>query len=74
MLDRPSAEQLPSYFENLYKSDDHIERLKISEHESNVYIPILDDPVTENDVNTAMKSMKKGHMISTMLLLTLLST
>ena len=60
MLDRPSAEQLSSYFENLYKLDDHTERLKISELESNVYIPLLDDPITENDINTATKSMKKG--------------
>ena len=59
-IQRASAEKLATHFEALYKPSDPDEAVKISNLEKNTYIPILDDPVTQNDIADAMKGMTKG--------------
>ena len=53
-------EDLASYYGDLYHAEDPEEKEKITSLESNTYIPILDDPITEQDINEAFKDCKKG--------------
>ena len=59
-IQRALTEELATHFESLYKPSDPDEAVKISNLETNTYIPILDDPVKQNDIADAMKGMKKG--------------
>ena len=59
-IQRASTEELATHFEALYKPSDPDEAVKISNLETNTYIPILDDPVTQNDIADAMQGMQKG--------------
>ena len=59
-VQRASSEELATHFEALYKSTDADEALKISNLDTNTYIPLLDDPINQKDLDGAMKGMKKG--------------
>ena len=55
----PVFEELTTFFEDLYKNDkDDID--KIDELRSDVYDPLLDDPVTKEEMDNAMDKMKNG--------------
>ena len=45
------------YFETLYEP---VEILEINKFETNIYIPITDDPIDEREVKEAASKMKKG--------------
>ena len=56
----PSLEEFEVFFEDLYKCKNRSELLEIMKLESNVNIPILDDPINENEMKTDVKNMKKS--------------
>ena len=58
--ERPQVEELATYFENLYKMEDRNELSKIKKLETITHIPELDDPMTQVEMDTAVKNMKKG--------------
>ena len=57
---RPTNDELALHFEKLYSCSDQEESAKIEQLSTDTYIPALDDPITMNNVNAAMKEMKKG--------------
>ena len=63
----PVFEDLTTFFEDLYKLDKD-DPDKIDELETDVYDPLLDDPVTKKEMDDAMDKMKNGgydHRIDT---------
>ena len=56
----PLIEDLSAHFEDLYSLNNKDELIDMSNLESNVYIPLLDDPITDYDINATRKSMKKA--------------
>ena len=56
----PSIEEFHCFFEDLYSSPDENESAKIMDLKSDVTIPILDNPITEEEAEEALNSMKKG--------------
>ena len=69
----PTIDGFQSFFEDLYASRDTKEISNISSLQSNVTIPILDDPIAEHEVDEAMKSMNNGgfgYSLSILLILT----
>ena len=58
--EKPPLEDLALHFEGLYASNDEDELSKVSNLSSHTYIPLLDDPISQRDLNNAMKGMKKG--------------
>ena len=56
----PPTNQLKEHFENIYSIEDSNEKVKLEHLSSNIYIPILDDPITNIEVNTSLKNCKKG--------------
>ena len=56
----PSIDEFKIFFEELYTSDDAEEIEKIRKLESQVNIPLLDNPFSEAEVDDALSSMKKG--------------
>ena len=56
----PSTRCMYDHFEELYTPEDPDEMNKIKELKSDVYIPILDDPITAKEIEEAMKDCKKG--------------
>ena len=56
----PMLDDLVNHYEDLYSRDDPTEPQKIANLSSSTYIPILDDPISQHDINYAMKDMKKG--------------
>ena len=59
-IEQPLIEDLSTHFEDLYSLTNKDELIDMSNLESNVYIPLLDDPITAYDINAARKSMKKA--------------
>ena len=59
-MNYPSANSFASHFEDLYKNKNSCESGDTMSLQSNVTIPILDDPITTNEVNESIKNMKKG--------------
>ena len=59
-VEQPLLEDISTYFESLYSSSDHDELLNMNTLESNVYIPLLDDSISGDDVSNARKDTKKG--------------
>ena len=58
---RPSNnEELALHFEKLYESNDPEETSKIEELSTNIYNPNLDDPIAQEELDDAVKEMKKG--------------
>ena len=59
-IEQPLIEDLFAHFEYLHSLNYKDELIDMSTLESNVYIPLLDDPITDYDINAARKSMKKA--------------
>ena len=57
---RPTNDELALHFEKLYACDDPDEAAKIEELLTDNYVPELDNPITQNEMDSAMKEMKKG--------------
>ena len=57
---KPSDDELALHFETLYSSNDPDEAAKIEELSTNTYNQALDDAITQEEMNSAMKEMKKG--------------
>ena len=58
---RPDVEDLAHHFEKLYSpSNPADETSKIENLSTNAYVTSLDDPISRNDIDKAMKNMKKG--------------
>ena len=55
----PEIDELSLHFQALYKTNKVDGTIKINHLSCETYIPILDDPITQIDVNDAMKDMKK---------------
>ena len=51
---------ISNYFEQLHQPLDTNEKRKMENFQSNVYIPITDDPSTGNEIHDAYSDMKKG--------------
>ena len=60
VITQPSMRRMKDHFETLYTPEDPLERAKIKELSTEVYIPILNDPINEMEINEAQKSCKKG--------------
>ena len=56
----PPPEVFAVHFEDLFKPTDDKECDMIMDLQSNVTIPMLDDPITQSEVEDAMDDMKKG--------------
>ena len=59
-LKTPSMQEIEVFFEDLYKCQNQNELYDIFGLETDVCIPVLDDPITENEVQAAFKDMKKS--------------
>ena len=70
----PTIQEFEVFFQNLYSCDNNDELLEILQIESDVNVPILDEPITEEEVKTAWRSMKKSGYDYNMQILTLLVT
>ena len=57
---RPTNDELALHFEKLYSCDDPDEAAKIEQLQTDSYVPGLDDPITQGEIDGAMKEMKKG--------------
>jgi hypothetical protein len=57
---RPTEDELALHFEKLYSSDDPDEAAKIEQLSTDTYVPTLDDPISTEEMDVAMKEMKKG--------------
>ena len=55
----PAIQQFEVFFEDLYKCNNQRELYEIMKIESDVNIPILDDPISENEIKIVWRSMKK---------------
>ena len=47
-------------FKEIYKNVDENELKELLQLESDVYIPVLDDPITESEVKSAYRNLKKS--------------
>ena len=56
----PSIEEFHGFFEDLYSCPDENECINISNLQTNVTIPLLDDPISAEETEEALNSMKKG--------------
>ena len=61
-------------FEQLYTLDDALEIDKINKLTTNIYIPVLDDPISNGEINDALKECKKGGYDYTLPILRILTT
>ena len=64
----PPINRLKETFENIYASDDNSLKQNVNALSSNIYIPILDDPITITEVNEGIRKCKIGgyyYLIST---------
>ena len=59
-IEQPLIEDLSAHFGDLYNLNNKDELIDMSNLESNVYIPLLDNPITEYDITAARKSMKQA--------------
>ena len=56
----PIFDDLTVHFEKLYKNENVDDEQNMMELNTDVYIPTLDDPITSNEIETAINEMKKG--------------
>ena len=56
----PPPEIFAAHFEDLYKGSDDAECEDIMNLQSNVTVPLLDDPISQFEVEEAFDDMKKG--------------
>ena len=74
MSNSPSIQQFEVFFEDLYKCKTPRELYDIMEIDSNVIIPVLDEPISENEVNPAWNGMKKSGFDYNLPILSILVT
>ena len=55
----PTINELKEHFEDIYTDEDNSLK-NIDDLVSDVYIPVLDDPITSSEVHDSMKKCKKG--------------
>ena len=55
----PMLEELTSHFKNLY-DDQENDLENITNLQTNIYVPNLDDGITSNEIDSAINEMKKG--------------
>ena len=56
----PTINQLRQHFEEIYESDEKHEREEIEKLSTNVYVPILDDPINKAEIEESLQRCKKG--------------
>ena len=56
----PTIFEFQNFFQDLYACEDRNENVNISNLQSCITIPVVDDPISKNDVDEAVKSMKNG--------------
>ena len=59
-VNSPSMEEFETFFEDLYKCPNQRELIEIMEIKSDVSIPVLDQPISIEEINVACKDMKKS--------------
>jgi len=59
-IKHPMIDDLQGHFQNLYTADDQNEAINIANITSNMHVPILDDPISPNEIDNAVNDMKKG--------------
>ena len=59
-IKHPMIDDLQAHFQTLYSVDDQNESLNIANLTSNMHVPILDDPISLNEIDEAVSDMKKG--------------
>ena len=67
---------MADYFENIYEPLDINEIYEADNLQTNMYVPITDDPISTNEINQAYSKMKKGgydYSLDVLKLLTLFS-
>ena len=57
---KPTNDELALHFEKLYSCDDEEEAEKIAELSTDAYVPTLDDPICQGEIDGAIGEMKKG--------------
>ena len=59
----PNISDLKAYFQNIYSTEDQLEKSKIEELTTEVYIPTLDDPIDGREINEALNDdcKKEGY-------------
>ena len=60
VLNQPAISEIAAHFEEVYRTDDQDELSKIYRLQSDVMIPVLDDPISESEIKDAVDKMKKG--------------
>ena len=55
----PPIQQFEVFFEELYKCKNQRELYEIMEIDTDVIVPILDEPITDNEIKLAFRAMKK---------------
>ena len=56
----PTILEFQNFFQDLYTCEDRNENVNISNLQSCITISVVDDPISKNDVDEAVKSMKNG--------------
>ena len=56
----PTIFEFQNFFQDLYTCEDSNENMNISNLQSCITIPVVDDPISKNDVDEAVKLMKNG--------------
>ena len=56
---KPSDEQFKEYFEQIFNPPD-VDSLNLDDFHSDVTIPILDDPITPDEVQNQVKRLKRN--------------
>ena len=57
---QPTITEIKCTFQNIYTAEDPSEPAKIEELSSDVYVPILDDPIDSKEVKKALNDCKEG--------------
>ena len=70
----PSIQEFEAFFEGLYKCNNPRELYDIMEIEPQVTIPILDEPISETEIKSAWKGMKKAGFDYNLPILSILVT
>ena len=59
-LTSPALHEFELFFEDLYKCNNPAELYEIMNLQSDVHVPVLDEPFTENEVQVAFRNMKNS--------------
>ena len=70
----PTIQEFELFFHDLYKCANNDELLEILQIESDVTVPVLDDPITDEEIKCAWRNMKKSGYDYNMEVLNILVT